>query len=193
MLKAPPSGKPLQYIAIARGIYTYTCTGGGSTEVPEFQSQSTQLYDAAPLVPRLPNEASFHSLIPQLYDFDYTELKNSTLGCMGTIGTINNTAIVTLFDIATFEALPSEWVQAPNDPTNNGQWAHSTSPGKSWDVYRVEVSGGGLPVCGSQALAIETDYAAEYWFYHSGGEDLWTSIDDDPDDSGRNPGRSLMI
>lgn len=175
-LTAPPLGKPLQYLAVARGIYTYTCMGGGPTEVPVFQSQSTQLYDAAALVPGLPNEVTFHSLIPQLYEYDYAELENSTLECMGTIGTINDTAIVTLFDIATFEALPYESVLAPNNPSENGRWARSISPQKSWDIYRVEVAGGAPPVCGTEGLAYEKEYAAEYWFFHSTGEDLWTSI-----------------
>ncbi|KAK4936553.1 hypothetical protein LTR10_022602 [Elasticomyces elasticus] len=122
------------------------------------------------------SEASFHSLIPQLYDYDYGQLENSTLECMGTIGTINDTAIVTLFEIATFAALPYESLLAPVDPDNNGRWGHSTSPGKSWDIYRVEVAGGAPPVCGSEELEYTKDYAAEYWFFHSGGEDLWTDI-----------------
>jgi hypothetical protein len=161
---------------VARGVYTYTCTGGGASETPLFQSQSTQLYNAASLVARLASEVTLHSLIPQLYDYDYGQLENSTLECMGTIGTINDTAIVTLFEITTFAALPYESVLAPSDPDNNGRWAHSVSPEKSWDVYRVEVAGGAPPVCGDQALAYEKEYAAEYWFFHSEGEDLFTDI-----------------
>jgi len=110
---------------------------------------------------------------------------------MGTIGTINDTAIVTLFDIATFAALPYESVLAPNDPTENGEWAHSVSPGRSWDVYRVEVAGGTPPTCGTEGYVFEKEYAAEYWFYHSTGEDLWTSIN--PAENGTPEKRKALI
>lgn len=105
---------------------------------------------------------------------------------MGTIGTVNETAIVTLFDIATFEALLDESVLAPDDPEHNGRWAHTVSPERSWDIYRVEVTRGVPPVCGSERLAYQEEYAAEYWFFHSGGEDLWTSIDIQGDESLKN-------
>jgi len=175
-LTAPPADKHLEYLAIARGLYFYTCSGAGPSETPVFESQSTQLYNAAPLVTQLKTEATFHALVPQLYDYNYAQLDNSTLECFGTIGTDNNTAIVTLFEIATFEAIADESILAPNDPDENGRWAHSTSPGKSWDIYRVEVVGGGPPVCGSENTTYEKDYAAEYWFFHSEGEDLWTDV-----------------
>ncbi|KAI1609963.1 hypothetical protein EDD36DRAFT_61237 [Exophiala viscosa] len=175
-LTAPPGNKPLQYLAVARGVYTWTCTGGGPSEKPVFQSQSTQLYNAAPLVTQLASEAAFHALIPQLCDYDYAQLENSTLECMGTIGTINNTAIVTLFEIATFAATSFESILAPNDPEYNGPWGHSISPRKSWDVYRVEVAGGAPPLCGSEKLEYSSDYAAEYWFFHAGREGLWADI-----------------
>ena len=149
----------------------------------------------APLIARLATEAAFHSLVLQFYDFDYMELQNSTLECMGTIGTDNDTAIVTLFEIATFEALAYETVLPPDDPRFNGRWAHSHSPKRSWDVYRVEMAGGAAPVCDHQATTLEVGYAAEYWFYHSKGEDLGTDIDnDDPDDpSGDLRNTKIMI
>ncbi|OQV02962.1 hypothetical protein CLAIMM_08069 [Cladophialophora immunda] len=176
-LSPPPPGKPLQYLAIARGLYMYLCAGDGPNEVAQFQSQSTQLYDAAPLIQNLPNEAAFHALPAKLHDFDYEQLKNSTLECLGTIGTVNDTAIVTLFDIATFEALPYESVLAPEDPTSNSRWAHSVSSKRDWDIYRVEVAGGAPPICDSQRIMAEEEYTAEYWFFYSGGEDLWTPND----------------
>lgn len=163
-------------------------------EVPEVQAQSTQLYDAAPLIPGLVDEEAFHSLVPQLYQFDYMEIKNSTLDCMGTIGTINNTAIVTLFEVATFEARPYEFVLPPADLASNGVWAHSRSRAYSWDIYRVEVAGGAPPVCGNQATTMEIGYAAEYWFYHSEGEDLLTDVDDDDSqDTMEDPRTTKMI
>jgi hypothetical protein len=136
------------------------------------------LYNAAPFIQNLPDEEHFHTLVQQLFAFDYHELKNSTMECMGTIGTINNTAVVTLFKEATFEARPYESVGPPNEPDDNGRWAHSISPGRSWDIYRVETVGGATPICDKRnSDVIEVEYAAEYWFYHARGEDLET-IDD---------------
>lgn len=155
----------------------YLCPGKRANEVAQFQSQSTQLYDAAPLIPNLPNEAAFHALPTQLYAFDYAELKNSTLDCMGTIGTDNKTAIITLFEVATFEALPYESVLPPDDPDDNGRWAHSVSPKRDWDIYRVETKGGTPPICDGTRFIAEKEYAAEYWFFYTGGEDLWTPND----------------
>lgn len=171
----------------------FYCRGDGPNEVAEFQSQSAQLYNVAPLVPRLPSEQAFHSLVPQIYDYDYMQLRNSSLECMGTIGTVNDTAVVTLFDIATFQAHLFESVLAPNDPEKNGRWAHSVSPERSWDIYRVEVAGGIPPICGDEELVFEKEYAAEYWFFHWGGEDLWTSIDhgDDADETLENAKASI--
>ena len=155
----------------------YLCPGESANEVAQFQSQSTQLYDAAPLIPNLPNEEAFHALPPKLYEFDYAELRNSTLDCMGTIGTDNKTAIVTLFEVATFEALPYESVFSPDNPEYNGRWAHSVSPKRDWDIYRVETAGGAPPICDGKRFMAEKEYTAEYWFFYSGGEDLWTPIE----------------
>jgi hypothetical protein len=155
----------------------YLCPGKSASEAAIFQSQSTQLYNVAPVIQKIPNEDAFHSLPAQLYDFDYAELVNSTLECMGTIGTDNGTAIVTLFEIATFEALTYESVLAPDQPDDNGRWAHSVSPKRDWDIYRVETAGGTPPICDGSAFMAEKEYTAEYWFFHYGGEDLWTSND----------------
>jgi hypothetical protein len=152
----------------------YFCPGKSANESAVFQSQSTQLYNAAPLIQNLPNEQAFHALPMQLYYFDYEELANSTLLCMGTIGTDNNTAIVTLFEVATFEALPYESVLSPDSPDENSRWAHSVSPKREWDIYRVETVGGTPPICDGKGFVAEKEYTAEYWFFYSGGEDLWT-------------------
>lgn len=121
------------------------------------------------------------------------ELRNSTLECMGTIGTINDTAIITLFEIATFEARAYETVLPPEDMISNGRWAHSRSPAKSWDIYRVEMAGGTPPTCGDTATTVEVGYAAEYWFYHSEGEDLWTDIDDQNSEDAQGDSRDTKM
>ena len=155
----------------------YLCPGENATEDAIFQSQSTQLYNVAPLIPTLPNEEAFHTLPEKLLDFDYAQLTNSTLECMGTIGTVNGTAIVTLFEIATFEALSYESVLPPVNPDEDGRWAHSVSPKRDWDVYRVETAGGTPPICDGGRFMSEKEYTAEYWFFYSGREDLWTPND----------------
>lgn len=164
----------MQYLTIARGLYMFLCPGVSANEEAQFQSQSTQLYDASPLIPKLASEDALHALPAWLYDFDYAKLRNSTLECLGTIGTINTTAIVTLFDIATFEAIPFETVLPPDDVDENGRWAHSVSRKRDWDVYRVETTGGTPPICTGGRYMSEKEYTAEYWFFYSGGEDLWT-------------------
>lgn len=111
--------------------------------------------------------------------FDYMDLDNSTMECIGTIGTVNDTAIITLVEIATFEVRAYESILPPNDPMINGRWAHSVSPLRSWDVYRVQMAGGAAPICAEQAETLEIGYAAEYWFYHSAGEDLKTDVEAD--------------
>ncbi|EXJ60308.1 hypothetical protein A1O7_04460 [Cladophialophora yegresii CBS 114405] len=174
---AEPATRGSHYLAIARGFYMYLCPGKSPNEAAQFQSQSTQLYDAAPLIPNLPNEAAFHELPGRLYDFDYAELRNTTLDCMGTIGTDNNTAIVTLFEIATFEALPYESVLPPDHTDEDGRWAHSVSRKRDWDIYRVKTSGGTPPTCDGTRFMAEKEYTAEYWFFYGGGEDLWTPTD----------------
>ena len=151
----------------------YLCPGISANEAALFQSQSTNLFNVAPLLPKLPNEEAFHALPAQFYDFNYAGLTNSTLECMGTIGTDNGTAIVTLFDIAAFEALPFESVLPPDNPDNNGRWGHSVSPKREWDIYRVETAGGTTPICDGKSYMVEKEYTAEYWFFYSGGEDLW--------------------
>jgi hypothetical protein len=134
------------------------------------------LYDVAPLVPSLPNEDTFHALAYKFYDFDYAEIKNSTLECFGTIGTDNGTAIIEIFEIATFEALPYETILPPEDPDDDVRWAHAVSPnGRAWDIYRVETRGGVQPYCDGRRYMTEKPYTAEYWFYYSGGNDLWTT------------------
>ena len=169
-LEAPPSDKVLQVLAVGRGIFNYSCEDIEATDPPTFVDQYTELYNAAPLIPTLPNEQAFHDLIPGLCDFDYGQLHNSTLECLGTVGTLNGSAVLTLYDIVTFETVLEQKLAAPDDPMNNGLWARSRSLDHTWEMYRVEMAGGSVPAtCQGLDNSFEVNYAAEYWFYHIRG------------------------
>ncbi len=131
-----------------------------------FDAQYTELYNAAPLIPVLPDEETFHSLVPMILGYNYEEMDNSTMKCMGSIGTLNGTAVISLYDIDTFEVPHSETVLAPENPDKNAMWSHAWSANSTWEVYRIETYGGRPPpLCKGQPDVIEIEYAAEYWFY----------------------------
>lgn len=157
----------MQALAIGHGIFNYSCEGLAPANAPAFIAQYTELYDAAALAANLPNEQLFHDLIPKLYDFDLRELDNSSLTCMGSVGTLDSSAVITLYNIDTFRATLFETVESPVNASFNGLWSHSASPDHAWDVYRVEMAGGAVPeTCADQPSDINIDYVAEYWFYH---------------------------
>jgi hypothetical protein len=165
-LHSPPDDSILQALAIGKGIFNYTCEEVPESRPPKFDAQYTELYNAAHLVAILPDEDSFHALIPMTLGYDYEAMENSTMACMGSIGTLDGTAVITLYDIDTFEAAQSETVLAPEETEKNAMWSHAWSNDRLWDVYRVETYGGRPPAtCRGQADVIEIEYAAEYWFY----------------------------
>lgn len=167
MLPAPQASTILVYLTLARGISTFSCIGRKPTDVPNFLTQDITLWDAAPLLPQLPNEDYFHSIVPKLREFDYTLLKNSSLTCIGTIQSIQAESDVDIFGVTAFRMHTQNQVNAPVDAENNLQWARSTSLDLTWDVYRVETVDGAPPAtCQRQNDIIKLDYAAEYWFYH---------------------------
>jgi hypothetical protein len=146
----------------------YSCEGRRPTDQPVYVSQTTSLWDAAPLIPHIANEELFHTIIPQLYEFDYTELANSSLVCIGTIATIHGMAVIDLFNVAAFAVNIQQVVEAPDLPNLNLDWTFETSDDLEWEVYRVETVSGAPPTtCVGQPQDIELDYAAEYWFYYS--------------------------
>lgn len=167
-LSRPATNKALTALAIGHGIFNYTCDGLAPANPPNYVSQFTELYDARALAATLTHEQQFHDLIPKLYGFDLAELDNSTLSCMGSIGTLEGTAVVTLYDMATFRVSPSETVKSPSNSSFNGLWSRSVSPDQSWEVYRVEMAGGAVPsICADQpGGALTAEYVAEYWIYH---------------------------
>ena len=155
---------------MGRGVFNYSCEDVEPAGPPTFVDQYTELYNAAPLIPTLPNEQAFHDLIPGLCDFDYGQLHNSTLECLGTLGTLNGSAVLTLYDIVTFETVLEQKLAAPDDQTTNGLWARSRSLDHTWEMYRVEMAGGAVPAtCEGLNDSFEVNYAAEYWFYHIEG------------------------
>lgn len=114
------------------------------------------------------DEEVLSTYVQQLYDYDYGDVKNSSLECVGAIGTLDGTAVVTLYEIDTFEVNLVETLPSPDDPETNGLWAHSRSLENDWEMYRVEMIGGAVSsTCDGQTGTFDVQYAAEYWFYYS--------------------------
>jgi Protein of unknown function (DUF3455) len=171
-LPIPAAGNTLKYLTLGRGVNTYDCNSTDVTEDqrPKFLHQNTELYDVAPLAQNLPNEDALHSLVPLLREYDYAELKNTSMKCIGRMYHRDNALFVHMFgfDIPEF-AITLTWaVPPPTGPTKNGQWTSSASLDDAWEVYRVQTSGGATATSckGHENSTLEVVYAAEYWFYH---------------------------
>lgn len=170
-LPPPDANKGLLYLALARGIFNYYCYQPDASETPIFLSQETQLYDARPILPDIPDEDAFHSLVPDFYNYDYASLKNSSLHCLGTISTLDRQTVVVIsdpdtLDIQTIEVGQIESIPTPDDREFDANWAKITSKDEAWQYYRVKTYYGAPPTsCAGQEKAIELHYAAEYWFY----------------------------
>lgn len=104
--------------------------------------------------------------MPKFLAYDYSELTNSSLLCIGDIYTQDgSTAVDILGD--EFNLTVNAVIVAPNS-TVNTYWAQSLSDDGTWEVYRVETAGGAVPAdCSGQSSTFELTYAAEYWFYYS--------------------------
>ncbi len=164
-LPAPDSGKVLTVLTLARGNMTYSCTDSPS-ELPSYVSQQTELYDVAPLIQLFPSEETLHNLVPQFLSYDYSELTNSTLQCIGDIYTQDGETSVTLTGYEPFTIHVNVDIMAANSGLET-YWAQSVSADGTWEVYRVETAGGAVPAnCGGQSSTFDITYAAEYWFYH---------------------------
>lgn len=124
------------------------------------------MYDIASLIPLIPNEATLHSLVPQFYVFDYSELQNSTLKCVGNIYTDYGATVIALYKFNTFPVQVQAGVLPPTDTAFNAEWIYSTTLDGTWEVYRVETYGGAIPpTCREHNGSFEVGFAAEYWFY----------------------------
>jgi hypothetical protein len=166
-LPAPSPDKVLSALTLARGNLSYSCTSGSPTSAPFYISQQTELFDVAPLIQYIPSEDVFHSLVPQFYSYDYGELANSSLVCIGEIYTYLGKTTVNLTGYQTFSLNVNATISAPN-PQADSYWAQSLSQAYDWEVYRVETAGGAIPTsCAGLGENFEVGYAAEYWFYHS--------------------------
>jgi hypothetical protein len=166
-LPAPSPSNVLTVLTLARGNLSYSCSSGSPSAAPFYISQQTSLYDVAPLIQFIPNEVSFHALVPQLYAYDYAELTNSSLDCIGEIYTYLGKTTVDLTGYQSFTLQVNATIPAPNAQADS-YWAQSLSPADDWEVYRVETASGAIPMsCAGLPERFEIGYAAEYWFYHS--------------------------
>ena len=166
-MSPPASNKTLALLALGRGTFNYSCEHAEPANAPAYIEQYTELYDATPFLPLLVDIEILRTYVQQLYEYDYGDVKNTSLECIGAIGTLDGTAVVTLYEIDTFEANLVETLPSPDDPATNGLWAHSRSPENDWEMYRVQMVGGAVPAtCDGQTGTFDIEYAAEYWFYH---------------------------
>lgn len=150
---------------------TYECKGGTyGNDQPTFHHQNTELYDVAPLAQNLPNEDALHDLVPRFCEYDYAELRNSSLTCVGRIYTEQPDTVVDLFGFNEPQfSIEVTWaIPSPAGQAVNGYWSHSATTDRKWEVYRVETAGGAAPTTceGHENSMLEVAYAAEYWFYH---------------------------
>ena len=147
---------------------TYTCANTDPADQATYLSESVDLYDVAAILPFLPNEATFHSLVPQFYAYDYSELQNSTLKCVGNINTDYGSTIIALYNFNTFPVEVKAAIFPPDNISFNAEWVYSTTLDGTWEAYRVKTYGGATPsTCQDNNGAFEIGFAAEYWFYSS--------------------------
>ena len=166
-LPAPSPDQKLSALTLAHGNLSYSCTSGSPDSVPFYISQQTTLFDVAPLIQFIPSEDALHSLVPQLYAYNYAALSNSSLVCIGHIYTDSGKTTVDLTGYQPFTLHVNATIAAPN-PQADSYWAQSLSEASDWEVYRVETAGGAIPTsCAGLSERFEVGYAAEYWFYHS--------------------------
>ncbi len=170
-LPLPAADKTLKYLTLGRGVITWACNSTiPGDDQPAYLHQNTDLYDVAPLARNLPDENALHALVPQFCDYDYAELRNTSMNCVGRIYNQFDHTIVELFGFRVPEfTIEITWViPSPAGQTVNGYWDHSATVDKDWEVYRVETAGGVTPTTckGHENSTINVAYAAEYWFYH---------------------------
>jgi hypothetical protein len=165
-LPAPSPDKTLSALTLALGNLSYLCTSGSPDSVPVYLSQQTTLFDVAPLIQFIPSEDALHSLVPQLYTYNYAALANSSLDCIGNIYTDGNKTTVDLTGYQPFILYVNDTIAAPN-PQADSCWTQSLSEASDWEGYRVETVGGAVPTsCAGLSERFKVGYAAEYWFYH---------------------------
>ncbi|ERF73330.1 hypothetical protein EPUS_03163 [Endocarpon pusillum Z07020] len=170
-LPPPAADKTLKYLTLGRGIMTYGCNGNTpGNDQPVYLYQNTDLYDVTPLAQNLPDEAALHSLVPHFCEYDYAELRNTSMHCVGRIYNQSDHTIVNLFgfNVPEFTIEVDQVIPSPGGQTVDGYWDHCTTIDKEWEMYRVETAGGATPTTckGHENSTISVAYAAEYWFYH---------------------------
>ena len=147
---------------------TFDCTDSAPSDEPGYISENVELIDVAPLIQYFPSEETLHELVRKFYEYDYTELKNSSLICIGTIYTQFGETTVNLDGYQPFAIQVNAAIGAPNENDLDGYWDLSVSFDKAWEVYRVETTGGAIPpTCSDQNSTFQIPYSAEYWFYHA--------------------------
>lgn len=145
---------------------TYTCNNTDPTDQPTYLSENVDLYDVSAILPFLPNEATFHTLVQQFYAYDYSELQNSTLKCVGNIKTDYGSTIIALYNFNTFPVEVKSAILPLVNTAFNTEWVYSTTVDGAWEAYRVETYGGAIPpTCQEKIGTFEVGFAAEYWFY----------------------------
>ena len=170
-LPPPAADKNLKYLTLGRGVMTYECNSTiAGDDQPAYLYQNTDLYDVAPLAQNLPDEDALHALVPQLCEYDYAELRNTSMNCVGRIYNQFGHTIVDLFgfNVPEFTVEITQAIPSPAGQATNGYWDHSATIDEEWEVYRVETAGGVTPTAckGHENSTINIAYAAEYWFYH---------------------------
>ena len=168
-LSAPPADDCLEAIALAYGTQEYSCVNSSNVTSPDHTGAIATLYDVASLVPFLPDEQSLHELPAYFLNYNYREVKNSSLKVLGHHYYVDSVPTFDLGSMGLFQIRIDLTINAPQDPSVNIGWVCGVSLDGMRVVYRVETAGGtSPPTCGGQNATFSVPYSAEYWFYKPG-------------------------
>ena len=91
----------------------------------------------------MPNEVPSIALVPQFYSYDYAELGNLSLTCIGEIYTHLGKATVSHAGYEPFFFRINATIPT-SDTKSNSYWAQSFGEAYDWQVYRVETASGAI-------------------------------------------------
>ena len=130
-------------------------------------SEKAELYDVAPLVPSIPTLADLNSFVAGFVNYDYSEVDNSTLQCVGAMQSTTGTPQIYVTDkYGQMNVTVLNHIEGLA-PGEDLAWTMGNDDSTGWQVYMVETAGGQGPInCEGQPANIDVAFAAEFWFYN---------------------------
>lgn len=180
-------GLSLKHVAIGRGTQNYSCSTGNATAAPVALGAVATLYNSSCIASAYPDLLA--ALPDVALQFNLTSntqssLTPSNLLISGHHFFSNGTTPdfdMTVSNVGFAPCAKNNSVPAPSGASvgQNGvglgavPWlkliTRSGATGGLEEVYRINTAGGAAPAtCAGMPTTFEVQYAAEYWFYHSG-------------------------